>query len=289
MSVRELLSQITQLLSDNQTPDPQIESEVLLRHVLGMERAEFFAALAEQLSSGQCEQVRQLAQRRLDGEPLAYITGHREFYGLDFVVNPHVLIPRQETELLVECVLEHCSRPQATKDLRIADIGTGSGAIAIAIAANLAHAQLFATDCDPNALAVADINRRKHNLEHRIHLSQGDLLNALDASVDVIVSNPPYIRTAEIPRLAPEVRREPVLALDGGPDGLEVIRRLFRQAPAFIRDGGRMFIEIAPEQLEAVLQLGREEFSSAEVSFRRDMLGLPRVVIVSVESAAPSS
>lgn len=289
MKVRELLLQITQLLSDNLTPDRQIESEVLLRHVLGMERADFFAALAERISSRQCDQVRKLAQRRLDGEPLAYIVGHREFYGLDLVVNPHVLIPRQETELLVECVLEHCSNQEITKDLRIADIGTGSGAIAIAIAANLPKAQLLATDCDPNALAVAEINRRKHILEQSIHLCQGDLLNALDAPVDVIVSNPPYIRTEEISLLAPEVRREPVHALDGGPDGLDVIRRLFRQAPAFIKQGGRMLIEIAPEQLEAVLQLGREEFSSAEVSFRRDMLGLPRVVIVSVESTAPSS
>ncbi|MCH7745815.1 MAG: peptide chain release factor N(5)-glutamine methyltransferase [Chloroflexi bacterium] len=284
MKVRELLLQITQLLSDNQTPDSHIEAEVLLRHILGMERAEFFAALAEHLSSHQCDQVRNLAKRRLDGEPLAYITGHREFYGLDFVVNPHVLIPRQETELLVECVLEHCSRPQATKDLRIADIGTGSGAIAIAIAANLPHAQLYATDCDPNALAVAEINCRKHGLEDRVRLSQGDLLDALEAPVDVIVSNPPYITTAEIPLLAPEVRREPNHALDGGPDGLNVIRRLYRQTPAFIRDGGCILVEIAPEQLESVMQLGREEFSNAEISFRRDMLGLPRVVIVSLQS-----
>ena len=284
MKVRELLLQITQLLSDNQTPDSHIEAEVLLRHILGMERAEFFAALAEHLSSHQCDQVRNLAKRRLDGEPLAYITGHREFYGLDFVVNPHVLIPRQETELLVECVLEHCSRPQATKDLRIADIGTGSGAIAIAIAANLPHAQVYATDCDPNALAVAEINCRKHGLEESIHLSQGDLLDALEAPVDVIVSNPPYITTAEIPLLAPEVRREPNHALDGGPDGLNVIRRLYRQTPAFIRDGGCILVEIAPEQLESVMQLGREEFSNAEISFRRDMLGLPRVVIVSLQS-----
>lgn len=289
MRVRELLLQITQLLSDNQTPDSHIEAEVLLRHVLGMERAEFFAALAEHMSSGQCDQVRKLAQRRLDGEPLAYILGHREFYGLDLVVNPHVLIPRQETELLVECVLEHCSKQEITKNLRIADIGTGSGAIAIAIAANLPQAQLCATDCDPKALEVAKVNLRKHGLEERIHLSQGNLLNALEAPVDVIVSNPPYLRTAEIPLLAPEIRREPAHALDGGYDGLNVIRRLYRQAPAFIRDGGCILIEIAPEQLETILQLGKEEFSGAEVSFRRDMLGLPRVVIVSMESTEPSA
>ena len=289
MRVRELLLQITQLLSDYQTPDSHIEAEVLLRHVLGMERAEFFAVLAEHLPSGQCDQVRKLAQRRLDGEPLAYIAGHREFYGLDLVVNPHVLIPRQETELLVECVLEHCSKQEITKNLRIADLGTGSGAIAIAIASNLPQAQLYATDCDPKALEVAEVNRHKHGLEERVHFFQGDLLNALEAPVDVIVSNPPYIRTEEIPLLAPEVRREPAHALDGGPDGLKVIRRLYHQAPAFIRDGGCILIEIAPEQLETVLHIGREEFSSAEISFRRDMLGLPRVVIVSLESTEPST
>lgn len=254
-----------------------------------MERAEFFAALAEHLSSCQCEQVRKLAQRRLDGEPLAYIVGHREFYGLDFVVNSHVLIPRQETELLVECVLELCSKQEIANDLRIADIGTGSGAIAMAIATNLPQAQIYATDCDPKALAVADVNRSKHGLEESVHLLQGDLLNALEAPVDVIVSNPPYVRTSEISLLAPEVRREPAHALDGGCDGLKLIRRLYRQAPAFIRDGGCILIEIAPEQLEPVLQLGRERFSSAEVSFRRDMLGLPRVVIVSLENTEPSA
>ena len=247
-----------------------------------MDRAGFFAALSEPLKACHQERLEQFVRRRLEGEPLAYIAGHREFYGLDFSVNHHVLIPRQETELLVEKTLEFANR-RADKNLTIADVGTGSGAIAVAIAVNLPHATIYATDVDPGALKLADNNRRRHNVTNRVHLSPGDLLHALNRPVDVIVSNPPYIKTAELDQLAVEVRREPRSALDGGPDGLNVIRHLLSQAHEYVRAGGGVFIEIAPEQLETVMEMAREVFPRAEVSYAKDLLRLPRMVGIELD------
>ena len=279
MTVVQSLARLVRQLSDRGVPDSHIEAEALLRRVLGMERAEFLAASEESLSPRQEQQARQMIRRRLEGEPLAYILGHREFYGLDFVVNRHVLIPRQETELLVDKVLEY-SRSRPDEDLRIVDVGTGSGAIAIAIATHAPRATLYATDVSREALLVADTNRRRHGLSERVHLCEGDLLEAIVGPVDVIVSNPPYIRTGDIVHLAPELRREPYRALDGGADGLEIMGRLLRQAPEHSRPGGRVLVEIAPEQLGEVSQMALEAIPGASVSFDRDLLGLLRVVIV---------
>ena len=245
-----------------------------------MEREGFFASLAERVPRAPQRQALTLARRRQGGEPLSYIVGHREFYGLDLVVNSRVLIPRQETELLVDCVLEHCAGQGLEEGARIADVGTGSGAIAIAIAARLPRARLFAIDCDEDALAVAAVNRGRHGLTRQIRLLTGDLLSALDAPVDAIVSNPPYIPAPEMVRLPPDVKREPRRALYGGVDGLDVIRRLVKQAPGFIRPGGCLFVEIAPEQLGEVSRLARETFQSARVVHKLDTLALPRVVCI---------
>jgi release factor glutamine methyltransferase len=230
-----------------------------------------------------------LVRRRAAGEPLAYILENREFYGLDFLVNPSVLVPRQETELLVDKVLEFAAarpfdlaRDEPGGAVVIADIGTGSGAIAVAIAKSLPRATVYATDSSREALAVADANRRRHGVVDRVILSHGDLLQALPAPVDVLVSNPPYISTAELAGLAPEVRREPIRALDGGPDGLDVVRRLFRQASDCVRPGGLMAVEIAPQQLESVTRIARSCFPTGQVSHDLDLSGLPRVVWVAV-------
>jgi len=278
--VGESLVQTAGRLSDEHIADARLEAEVLVRHVLGIERPEFFAALNERLTTHQRRRLCSLVRRRLDAEPLSYILGAREFYGLKLVVNPRVLIPRQETELLVDKALEHCSTRRAEEGLHIADVGTGSGAVAIAIAVNLPQATVHATDARRDALAVADVNRRRHGVSHRVHLYEGDLLEPLHRPVDVIVSNPPYIKTGEIDNLAPEVRREPLWALDGGTDGLELTGRLMRLAPEYIRPGGRIMVEIAPEQLAQVSQLARQAFPRGRVSFARDLLGLPRVVVV---------
>lgn len=277
---------VAERLESNRIADSRLEAEVLVRHALGMDRAEFFVALDRGLTDRQSCGIDELAQRRLDGDPLAYILGHREFYGLGFAVNSSVLVPRQETELLVDKVLAFGATREPGECLEVADVGTGSGAIAIAIACNLPGAVLYATDASRDALAVADINRRAHGVADRVHLSHGDLLEALSGPVDVVVSNPPYIRSGDIEGLAQDVRREPAAALDGGADGLELVGRLIRQAPAYVRPGGRLIVEIAPEQLGWVCQLARDIFKGSRVSFDTDLQGQPRAVCVKVDGGA---
>ena len=279
MNIRESIAGVAETISDRSIPDANLEAEVLLRHVLGLDRAQLFAELEASVTELQAERLSRLLERRLEGEPLAYLLGHREFYGLDFMVTPSVLIPRQESELLVDTVLETCSARQGGERIEIADVGTGCGAIAIAVAHNFSGAHVFATDISDESLAVADINRRNHGVTDRVDLRFGDLLDALPRSVDVIVSNPPYLKRDEIPRMQAEVRWEPMAALDGGVDGLETTERLLRQAPGYLRPGGCVMVEIAPEQLESVCRMARDAIAGVEVTYARDLLGLPRVVI----------
>ncbi len=230
--------------------DARLEAEVLTRHALGMDRATYFASLREPIDTAMQACIEQLVHRRAQGEPLAYITGHREFYGLDFVVNPAVLIPRQETELLVDKTLEWAAAWASERALRredaaplIADVGTGSGAIAVALACNLPKARVCAIDISAAALAVADRNRRRHGVADRVALVQGDLLTAVKPGLDAIVSNPPYIASGLMAGLPAEVRREPALALDGGQDGLRLTRRLVAQAARRLNGGGLVVVE----------------------------------------------
>ena len=279
MKVVECLAHARGWLTTNSIPDAGIEAEVLLRHTLSMDRSILYASLNDALSPLQVDLVEGLVQRRVAGEPLAYMLGYREFYGLDFVVDRHVMVPRQETELLVEKVLEYADS-RSEERLLVADVGTGCGAVAVAIARNHSGLALHAIDASREALKVADINRRKHGVSAAVRLHHGDLLDPLASPVDVIVSNPPYLRTSDIPGLSREVRREPVRALDGGADGLMIIRRLLRQAPDRLRPNGHVLFEIAPEQLIPALELGRGAFPGAKVSFWRDLLGLPRAVSI---------
>ncbi len=268
-------------MEDCGIPDHEIEAEVLVRHTLGLTRHHFFSSLDQPMTNVAHDALDELVQRRLGGEPLAYIVGHREFYGLEFLVNRHVLVPRQETELLVDMVLAHASVRRGRR-LDIADIGTGCGAIAVALASNLPQATVYATDISRNSLEVADANCRRHRVADRVHLCEGDLLQALPGPVDVIVSNPPYLSSNELAVLAPELSNEPSIALDGGASGVEVTKRLLEQAPTCVRPGGQVFVEISPRQLESVTQLAQEHFPHGHVDFARDMLGLPRAVSVRV-------
>lgn len=277
MTLRSAWMQTRSRLERAGIDDTVLEAEVILRHALGIDRAAFFAALEEQPDGEALRLADSLAQRREQGEPLAYILGHREFYGLDILVTPAVLIPRQETELLVDAILEVGSgRP----DPILADVGTGSGAIAVAAAVNLPSCRVYATDSSEAALRVAADNCRMHSVEDRVELRHGNLLDSLDIQVDIIASNPPYVMTGELAGLAREIGHEPVQALDGGLDGLDVIRRLFEQAPAALRPGGAMMVEIDPRQLQAVKSIAAAAFPNSRVSHRRDLAGLPRLVIV---------
>ena len=278
--LRQVALQIAATLAKHGIPDSNLEAEVLLRHVLKYDRARYYASLREQLSSKKLEIVKNLVNRRTQGEPLAYITQHKEFYGLDFRVTPAVLIPRQETELLVDEALNFAVENQ-DGNISVADIGTGSGAIAVSVAVNLPLAKVYATDCSQKALEIADLNLRNHGVADRITLLEGDLLQPLSIPVDLIVSNPPYIASHLLSGLEPEVRSEPLLALDGGKEGLEVISRLLEQTPAKLKPDGSILIEISPEQADAVREMAELLFPTAVVSYAYDLLEHPRCLIIS--------
>jgi release factor glutamine methyltransferase len=276
--LREALSGARDRLRAGASDEPDLEAEVLLRHVLTLDRAAFLRQLSDPMSEADVEAYELALGRRLAGEPTAYITGTREFYGLDFRVTPAVLIPRPETEMLVEAVVD---RSRRTERLRIADIGTGSGAIAVSLAKALPQATLYATDLSAGALAVARDNAAANCVEQRISFRRGDLLEPLDARVDVIAANLPYVTENDWRALPREIRKhEPRLALASGVDGLDAIRALLLQAPRYLERGGAIFLEFGIGQDEAIQASAREHFPSASIETRRDFAGIPRLLVV---------
>jgi release factor glutamine methyltransferase len=260
----------------------QLDAEVLLRQVLELEQSEFYLRLGERLSSRHQEQFEKLLERRAAREPLAYITGKKEFWSLDFIVTPAVLIPRPETELLVELALDCARADRQANGIRILDIGTGSGAIAVSLAAHLPQSEVWAVDISGAALAVAEANAKRHGVAKRMRFFPGDLFEPVSraaALFDLIVANPPYIRSAELATLAPEIRRwEPLAALNGGADGLDYYRRIIGGAPSRLSDGGTVLLEIGSDLAAAVAGLfdGAGCYRPAEI--HRDYAGRERVV-----------
>jgi len=257
---------------------PRLDAELLLAHTMGWPRARLLAERDHQLDAAQLAAFRALVARRATGEPVAYLLGRRAFFGLELAVDRRVLVPRPETELLVELALAQARRlAPAGGPLAIADIGTGSGAIAVALAANFPTATVYATDISPDALAVAAANVARHGLGERVRLLHGDLLEPLPGPVDLLVSNPPYTILAEV---EPQVRaHEPHLALEGGADGGDVYRRLLPAVGRRLRPGGAVLLEIGAWQGELVAGLLRAAMPGARVSVHRDLAGLDRVVL----------
>ena len=253
---------------------------MLLRHVLQIDRAAFFAGLQDEVPGHVAAELDRLLQRRIAREPLAYITGRREFYAMEFSITPAVLVPRQETELLVDLAVERIGNRLGC---RVLDIGTGSGCVALAIATHAPDAEVHAIDLSDEALAVAARNRQAHGLADRVTLHRGDLLEPFLGSstrFDLIVSNPPYIPSAVLDTLSPEVRAEPGMALDGGADGLDSIRELLVQSQAALAEGGRLLIEVYSDSAQETGRLARASFPQAPVALHDDLLGLPRVLEV---------
>jgi release factor glutamine methyltransferase len=252
--------------------NPRRDAELLLAHLLGWDQAALLTHPERLLSPSEADQFESMLSRRLASEPVQYITGVQEFFGLPFEVSPAVLIPRPETEHLVEAVLERFGRESSP---RIVDVGTGSGAIAVALAHAIPRSQVTAVDLSSAALEVAQRNAERHGVLERVTLLQSDLLAALEsADFEVVVSNPPYIAEGEL--LEPQVfNYEPRSALYAGPTGLEVYQRLIPQARKVLKPQGWLMVEIGYGQSKALSRLLSDW---NEVSFLNDLQGIPRVV-----------
>lgn len=287
MIVRQALQTAARTLLRAGIPDAFVEAELLLGHVLGMSRTQLYTEPEKSLTSVEAERLLHLVQRRLDREPSAYILGHREFYGIDLLVDCHTLIPRPETELLVEKAVElarRMSRPE--RHIAIADIGTGCGAIAISLALALPQATVYATDISAPVLRVAEANCRRHAVSSRIELLLGNLLEPLPEPVDMIVANLPYVRNGEFEDLSPEIRgSEPEIALAGGEDGLDKIRQMVEQMPGKLNYGAGLLLEIGQGQGQMVSSLINRCFPQADIEVICDPGGIERVVkVVPMES-----
>jgi len=280
MTLSEVLRSACHILSTADIDDASIEAEFLLGHVLGVSKAQLYSEPERLLTAAETGHLRQLVQRRLLREPTAYILKSCEFYGFDFYLDQRALIPRPETELLVERTIEFAyHRFSQGKRLIIADIGTGSGVIAISLALALHEARIYATDISASVLQVVRVNCQRHKVGSRVKLLQGDLLEPLPEPVDVIVANLPYIKNYELQKLAPEITNfEPMIALSGGEDGLDKIRCLLRQAPGKIRNGGCLLLEVGQSQAKAVSSIINSYFSQASIEVIPDLNGINRVV-----------
>jgi release factor glutamine methyltransferase len=280
--LKQVLNRAREILAANNIEEAGLVGELLLRHALGLSRVKLYLDLDHELSPKQEAAFWQLIKRRLDGEPTAYITGHREFYGLDFYVDSRVLIPRPESELLVETALTLAqNRPLST----IAEIGTGSGAIVISLAINLPQVKIYATDISAPALEVALLNRQKHGMIDRVHLLHGNMLDPLPEPVDLIISNLPYVKKSDLATM----RFEPALALDGGRDGMGKIRQLCQQASGKLCPGGFLLLEIGQGQASAVTNFLNALFPNGEIKVTPDLGGIDRVVSFSLTNQPVSA
>lgn len=278
-TAREALLRATEALRKRGKETPWLDADLLLAHALGLGRTQLYAQLDRRLSAAQQELFQGLLERRLAGAPVAHLLATKEFYGLTFHVGPGALIPRPETEILVERALSILEGWEGEGRIRVADVGTGSGCIAIALAANSPAVHVWATDISPQAVDIARLNLESHGLEGRVDLLQGDLLTTVPKPIRLIVANLPYVRRSDLEDLQAEIRdHEPHMALDGGPDGTDVIAQLLAQVPAWLAPDGAMLLEIGALQGEAISELARKCFPAARVSVIPDYADLDRII-----------
>lgn len=268
----ELVRWTSAYFGRHEIASPRLDAELLLAHALGVRRLDLYLRFEEPVPPAARERYRELVQRRaLERVPVAYLTGAREFWSLPLAVTPATLIPRPDTETLVRAVLELQPR-------RIAEVGTGCGAVALALASELPGAELVAVDVSPEALAVAVANAERLGLAERIRFLPGDGVVGLEGPFDVVASNPPYVPSGELEKLPPEVQHEPRLALDGGPEGLDFIGGLIRTTPPLLARGGVLALEVGAGQSPVVLHRMREA-GAGRAEARSDLAGVERVVL----------
>lgn len=276
-TARRLLAWMTQDFKAQELGTPRLDAELLISHVLDVDRVRLYMDLDRPLSAQELAGVRALVVRRRQREPVAYLVGQREFYRREFKVTSAVLIPRPDTETLIEraCALLPEDQPR-----RVLDLCTGSGAIAVTLAAERPLVSVVATDLSEAALEIAAENARKHGVEARVELRQGDLFEALsdDARFDLVVANPPYIREDDLPQLAAELQHEPRMALTSGPEGLDVLTRLCAEVDRHMTPGGALLFEVGAGQAELVSQLLAANERLTDIASYRDLGNIERVV-----------
>jgi release factor glutamine methyltransferase len=285
VQLKQALTSATTRLAADHVPSPRMNSELLLMFILNADRAYLYSHPERELTTAETSRYDAALKERARGVPAQYITGHQEFWGMDLIVTPAVLIPRPETEHVVETVLDSVGRTCPERESkgpspanpRIADVGTGSGCIALALAKELPQAEIHAIDISSAALEIARANAARHQLEDRIHFRQADLLDGIsNNSLDFVVSNPPYVGESEADQVQLEVRKfEPRSAVFAGPKGTEVISRLIPQAEAGLKPGGWLVMEISGAIAEPVKRLLS---SWQDVHIARDLQSIPRVV-----------
>jgi len=304
MLIREAITQGSVDLKFAGIKTPGLDASLLLAHILKTDRTSLIAAGTDILSEEICASFCELIERRANGECVAYIIGKKEFRGLDFIVNESVLVPRPDTETLVEAAISLITNTETRRhgekeneDIRVLDLCTGSGAVAIALKNEVPELEVFATDICTEALEVAKQNAKKLLGDNKIHLYQGDLYNAisnlnlrasrtigsmppceiLPNDFSIIISNPPYIPSGEIKTLSAEVQNEPLLALDGGKDGLDIIKRIIDEAPNYLQQSGFLLLEAFPKQMKEITIL-LEKRGFFDIKLYNDLSGLQRVI-----------
>lgn len=277
MTVQEILSEAKLQLEQNEIDTPRLDAEVLLAYVLNCRRLKLYTDAEKILTEEEISRFRKLIERRAEKIPVAYLIGTKEFFGLNFVVTPEVLIPRPDTEILTQCAIEFLQTWDGEKIF--ADLGTGSGAICISVLKFCKTARATAVDISEKSLEVAKFNAKKFNVDERVNFFCGNLFEPLaEKKFAAIISNPPYVPTADLKNFHDEVKREPKIAFDGGADGLNFYRKIISKAPKFLFDGGLLAVEVGINQAAAVKNLieGDRNFHGAGIL--KDLAGVERVV-----------
>lgn len=281
MTVASVMADVRTQLAAAGIPDPQLEARSLLRAALKLSQAELLAARDRPLTLIEYSALESLVARRREREPLQYITGKVEFYGRDFSVDKRVLIPRPETELLVEQALATAEEIQG-RELRVLDIGTGSGIIAVTMAAELPEARVVATDISNDSLSVAKANARHHRVDDRIQFTNCFIADGVTGHFDIVLSNPPYVLSGYLDSAGaqPELASEPRMALDGGAEGMDVYRELFKRLGSIMAAHGTAFIEIDPPVVDGSLEEARTHLPRASRTVLTDLAGLERCLVL---------
>lgn len=280
LTLQQLCQQATEQLEAIDVDAPRLSAEVILAHALDITRTQLLTRLDRSPNPDQLTLFQTNLERVLKDEPLAYVVGHREFYDLDLITDRRALIPRPETECLIEFALERLANHPAP---RIADIGTGCGGIAVTLAKHLPRAHVIATDLSAEAVDLARENAVRHGVADRIDFRVGSLLEPVTETLDLLAANLPYIDDKDWPYLQKTIRgHEPKMAFLGGPDGLDLMRAMLKDAPRVVKAGGLILMEIGAYQGDDVTAIAQPHFPSAQITVRPDYAGLDRLVVIEV-------